>query len=67
VEHSLSSVDFRRWTRQEVIEILRTANEPKYEPLIRWIAESVEYDNVSYAIRCDISKSETRVKVLSHG
>ena len=67
MEHSLNSVDFRNWTRQEVIAILRSANEPKYEPLIRWISESVEYNNVLYAVRCDLTKSETRVKVLSNG
>jgi len=67
MEHTISSIDFRKWTRQEVIAILRTAKDRRYDPLVQWIAESVEYDNMSYAIRCDIAKSETRVKVLSNG
>ena len=64
--HSIASI-FVGGPGKEVIAILRSADESKYDPRIQWIAESVEYNNVSYAIRCDIAKSETRVKALSRG
>lgn len=50
--------DFRNMTKQEAIEHLKRQQDPKLEPLIKWIAEAEAFFQSSYAIQVAIADSQ---------
>lgn len=50
--------DFQNMSKQEAIDFLRKQQDPKLEPLIKWIAEAEAFFQSSYAIQVAIADSQ---------
>jgi hypothetical protein len=59
---TFADIDFRNHSRGEVIEIIQAMMKPQYEPLIRWLKQSLEFEKALYAVRVEIANAERAVE-----
>lgn len=59
---TIDKIDFRNWSKLEIMAKLQEMNDPKVEPLIKWIASSIAFGDVSYKIRVAIAGAEQEVE-----
>ena len=59
----LDEMDFRNYTREEVIEILVDLKNPNLEPLIKWISESFVLGDSYRSIRVVLATAKRQVEL----
>lgn len=66
----MSLPDFRNMTSGEAMAWLKARNDPRLEPLIRWISEAEAYKTAFYQVRVILANAEREavetVKKVTH-
>lgn len=58
--------DLRNHTRGEVIAKIQELGDPRLQPLVRWIAESIEFTKLTQEVRVKIVDAERPVEELGN-